>query len=94
MAEKIETKEKKAPKEKKVGEVLHYFGKIGVAALKVKAEIKVGDTLHIKGHTTDFEQVVDSMQMEHLSVPEAKKGDDIGIKVKDHVREGDEVFLK
>lgn len=81
-------------KEKKVGEIAHYFGKIGVAALKVKAEIKVGDTLHIKGHTTDFEQVVDSMQMEHQSVQNAKKGDDIGIKVKDHVREGDEVFIK
>jgi len=94
MAEKIETKEKKAPKEKKVGEVLHHFGKIGVAALKVKAEIKVGDTLHIKGHTTDFEQMVDSMQIEHDSVQKVKKGDDVGIKVKDHVREGDEVFLK
>jgi len=81
-------------KEKKVGEIAHYFGKIMVAAIKVKAEIKVGDTLHIKGHTTDFEQVVDSMQIEHESIPKAKKGDDIGIKVKDHVREGDEVFLK
>jgi len=81
-------------KEKKVGEIAHYFGKIGVAALKVKAEIKVGDTLHIKGHTTDFEQVVDSMQMEHQNIQNAKKGDDIGIKVKDHVREGDEVFIK
>ena len=88
MAEKIETEEKK------VGEIAHYFGKIGVAAVKIKSELKVGDTIHIKGHTTDFEQVVDSMQIEHLSVPEAKKGDDIGIKVKDHVREGDEVFLK
>jgi putative protease len=86
--------EEKAQKEKKVGEIAHYFGKIGVAAIKVKAEIKVGDTLHIKGHTTDFEQVVDSMQIEHESIPKAKKGDDIGIKVKDHVREGDEVFLK
>ena len=81
-------------KEKKVGEIAHYFGKIGVAALKLKAEIKVGDTLHIKGHTTDFEQVVDSMQMEHQNIQNAKKGDDIGIKVKDHVREGDEVFIK
>ena len=94
MAEKTETKEKKAPKEKKVGEIAHYFGKIMVAAIKVKAEIKVGDTLHIKGHTTDFEQVVDSIQIEHESIAKAKKGDDIGIKVKDHVREGDEVFLK
>ena len=86
--------EVKAKKEKKVGEIAHYFGKIMVAAINVKAEIIVGDTLHIKGHTTDFEQVVDSMQIEHESVPKAKKGDDIGIKVKDHVREGDEVFIK
>ena len=94
MAEKTETKEKKAPKEKKIGEVAHYFGKIMVAAIRMKSEMKVGDTIHIKGHTTDFEQMVDSIQIEHQSVPKAKKGDDIGIKVKDHVREGDEVFIK
>lgn len=84
----------KMPKEKKVGEVLHYFGKISVAAIKVKAPIKVGDVIHIKGHTTDFEQPVDSMQIEHVAVQAVKKGDDIGIKVKDHVREGDGVFIK
>ena len=83
-----------AEKEKKVGEVAHYFGKIGVAAIKIKGELKVGDTIHFKGHTTDFEQVVDSMQIEHQNVEKVKKGDDIGIKVKDHVREGDEVFIK
>ncbi|MCX5726894.1 MAG: translation elongation factor-like protein [Candidatus Saganbacteria bacterium] len=83
-----------AEKEKKIGEVAHYFGKIGVAAIKMKAAMKVGDTIHFKGHTTDFEQVVDSIQIEHESIQAAKKGDDIGIKVKDHVREGDEVFLK
>jgi putative protease len=94
MAEKIETKEKKAPKEKKIGVVAHYFGKIMVAAIKMKAGMNVGDIIHIKGHTTDFEQTVDSIQIEHESVQAVKKGDDIGIKVKDHVREGDEVFLK
>ena len=92
MAEKIETKEKKAPKEKKVGEVLHYFGKIGVAALKVKAEIKVGDTLHIKGHTTDLTQKADSIQIERKEIPSAKAGDDIGIKVTAHVRQDDKVY--
>ena len=81
-------------KEKKIGEIAHYFGKIGVAAIKMKSGLKVGEVIHIKGHTTDFEQVVDSMQIEHESVQSVKKGDDIGIKVKDHVREGDEVFLK
>lgn len=83
-----------AEKEKKIGVVAHYFGKIGVAAIKMKSAMNVGDTIHIKGHTTDFEQVVESIQIEHLSVPKVKKGDDIGIKVKDHVREGDEVFIK
>jgi translation elongation factor EF-1alpha len=81
-------------KEKKIGVVAHYFGKIGVAAIKMKSAMSVGDTIHIKGHTTDFEQVVDSIQIEHNSVQNVKKGDDIGIKVKDHVREGDEVFIK
>ena len=81
-------------KEKKVGEVAHYFSKISVAAIKMKGELKVGDTIHIKGHTTDFEQAVESMQIEHKSVQEVKKGDDMGMQVKDHVREGDEVFIK
>jgi len=89
-----EVKEKPAEKEKKVGEVAHYFGNISVAAIKMKGDLKVGDTIHIKGHTTDFEQVVESMQIEHESVQKVKKGDDMGIKVKDHVREGDEVFIK
>jgi translation elongation factor EF-1alpha len=94
MAEaKEKTKEKKI-KEKKIGVVEHYFGKIGVAAIKMKSTMSVGDTIHIKGHTTDFEQAVDSIQIEHESVQKVKKGDDIGIKVKDHVREGDEVFIK
>jgi len=80
--------------EKKIGEVSHYFGKISVAAIKLAGELKVGDTIHIKGHTTDFEQLVDSIQIEHQNIQKAKKGDDIGIKVKEHVREGDEVFVK
>ena len=80
--------------EKKIGEIAHYFSKIFVAAIKLSGELKVGDTIHIKGHTTDIEQAVDSIQIEHSSVPKAKKGDDVGIKVKDHVRVGDEVYLK
>ncbi len=90
---KVVVKEK-VVKEKKVGIVEHYFGKIGVAAIKIKGEMKVGDIIHIKGHTTDFDQTVDSMQIEHESVQKVKKGDDVGIKVKDHVREGDVVFIK
>jgi translation elongation factor EF-1alpha len=85
---------KAGPKEKKIGIVDHYFGKIMVAAIKMKAPLKVGDVIHIKGHTTDFEQAVASMQIDHKEILKAKKGDDIGMKVKDHVREGDIVYIK
>lgn len=79
--------------EVKIGEVTHYFGKISVAAIKLTdGGLKVGDTIHIKGHTSDFTQTVDSIQIEHNKVTEAKKGGSIGIKVSEHVREKDEVF--
>jgi putative protease len=79
--------------EEKIGEVIHYWGKIGVAGIKIMdGELKVGDTIHIKGHTSDFTQAVDSMQVENQSVEIARPGDDIGLKVKDHAREHDEVF--
>jgi translation elongation factor EF-1alpha len=79
--------------EKEVGKVTDYFAKINVAALEITGEgLQVGDTLHIKGHTTDLEQTVDSMQIEKNSVSVAKKGDRIGIKVKDRVRPHDTVF--
>lgn len=80
--------------EKKIGFVSHYFNHIQVAAIEITdGELKVGDTIHIKGHTTDLTQQVDSMQIEHASIQVAKKGDSIGTKVKDHVRQHDEVFL-
>jgi len=79
--------------EKEIGEVTHYFSKIGVAAIKINSEsLDIGDSIHIKGHTSDFQQGIDSMQVEHDKVQSAKKGDIIGIKVKDHVREGDKVY--
>ncbi|MFH1505375.1 MAG: hypothetical protein ABIE94_00080 [archaeon] len=76
-----------------VGKITHYFGHISVAVIQVTGKLKVGDTIHIKGATTDFTQKVDSMQIEHDKIQEAKKGDDIGMKVKDHVREHDIVYL-
>ncbi len=80
-------------KEVKIGEIAHYFGKISVAAIKLTdGDLKVGDTIHIKGHTSDFTQKVESIQIEHKVVPEAKKGADIGIKVSEHVREKDVVY--
>lgn len=79
--------------EKEIGRVEHYFGKIGVAAIKITADsLKLGDTIHIKGHTTDFTQTVDSMQIEKQSITTAKVGDAIGLKVKEHVRQNDVVY--
>jgi translation initiation factor IF-2 len=79
--------------EEKIGVVTHYFGKIGVAALKVtEGELKVGDIIRIKGHTSDFTQTVESMQVEHESVEVARKGDEVGLKTADYVREHDSVY--
>jgi translation elongation factor EF-1alpha len=73
--------------------VLDYFAKIGVLAFRVEEEgLKVGDTIHIKGHTTDLTEKVASMQIDLNPVEEAKVGDDVGIKVKDRVRKGDAVY--
>jgi translation elongation factor EF-Tu-like GTPase len=76
--------------EKKVGEVIKFFGKISVAAIRLsEGSLKVGDTIHIVGHTTDVTQTVDSMQIENKDVMEAGPGADIGIRVKYRVREND-----
>lgn len=78
--------------EEEVGKISDYFAKIGVAAIELTGSLSVGDTIHIKGHTTDFEQKIDSMQIEHQSVEKANPGDSIGIKVKDRVRGHDVVY--
>ncbi len=78
--------------EERVGVVKDYFARIGVAGIDVEGTLRVGDTIHIKGHTTDLEQPVDSMQIEHEQVQEAKAGDAIGIKVPDRCRDGDVVY--
>jgi putative protease len=79
--------------EKKVGVIIKFFGKISVAAIQLTDDgLTVGDTIHIKGHTTDFTQKVGSMQIENESVEKADRGADIGIKVGDRVRENDEVY--
>ena len=79
--------------EVKVGVVTHYFGNLNVAAIKLTdGELRVGDTIRVKGHTSDFQQKVESMQIEHQDVEVAEQGADIGIKVDEHAREHDEVF--
>ncbi len=76
-----------------IGQVTDYFGKVGVAAVQVTAGgLSVGDTIHIKGHTTDLTQSVDSMQVEHQAVQQAAVGQTVGIRVKDRVRRGDSVL--
>tara|TARA_Y100000310_G_scaffold339819_1_gene433703 strand:+ start:3047 stop:3343 length:297 start_codon:yes stop_codon:yes gene_type:complete len=83
---------KKAAKEKLIGKVSHYFDKIKVAAIKLKAPLKKGDTIRIEGGTTSLEQKVVSMQKDHKVVASAKPRDEIGIKVKKKVREDYRVF--
>jgi putative protease len=78
---------------KKIGIVSNYFAKISVAAVEITGgTISVGDTLHFYGHTTDFEFTVLSMQMEHKPITDAKKGDSVGIKIPERVRERDGVY--
>jgi len=81
-----------AEEKKLVGKVTHYFTNIGVAVVELEDALKVGDEISIEGATTNFTQKVESMQIEHENVEEAKKGDSVGMKVIDRVREGDQVF--
>jgi hypothetical protein len=79
--------------EVELGKVSHYFSKIGVAAIEITQDtLVVGDTIHVKGHTTDFTQKVDSMQVDGKSVPEATIGESVGIRVSGHAREHDQVY--
>ena len=76
----------------KVGDVDHYYTNIGVAVVDLVSTLKVGDRITVKGATTEFTQIVKSMQIMHDAVEEAAAGDSIGLKVNDRVRQGDEVF--
>ena len=77
-----------------VGHVSHFFTKINVAVIELGAPLAVGDTILIKGPTTDFEQVVGSMQIEHENIERAEAGQSIGLKVEQRVRERDIVYRK
>ncbi|MBL7051089.1 translation elongation factor-like protein [Candidatus Woesearchaeota archaeon] len=79
---------------KEIGKVMGFYSHISVAAIELTGDLAVGDTIVIKGHTTNLEQPIDSMQIEHDKVEKAKKGDQIGIKVKDKVRLHDIVYKK
>jgi putative protease len=78
--------------EKEIGHITHYYGNISVGIIELSDALKTGDNIHIKGHTSDFNQTVDSIQIEHNTVSEAKAGDVIGIKVIQKVHPSDKVF--
>lgn len=79
--------------EVKIGTVEDYFGKVGVIAFHVEdEEISLGDTIHVKGHTTDFQQVVDSIQIDKQPVERAGPGTNVGIKAKEKARKGDIIY--
>ena len=82
-----------APMEKKlVGKISHYFTKIGVGVVELSDELKVGDRISIEGATTNIQQTVDSMQIEHENVQSAGSGQSIGLKIVERTREGDLVY--
>ncbi|MBN1162519.1 U32 family peptidase C-terminal domain-containing protein [Patescibacteria group bacterium] len=77
----------------KVGDVTHFYSNIGVAIVKLMDALKVGDEVQFLGNTTDFEQTVSEMQYDHKDIESAEAGQEVGIKVSEKVREGDEVNL-
>lgn len=78
--------------EKLIGKISHYYGNINVGIVELSDELSIGDIIHIKGPATNFEQKVDSMQIDHNFVESAGTGKGVGIKVTEKVREGDEVY--
>jgi putative protease len=78
---------------KEIGVITHYFGKISVAVIKLSESLNIGDKIRIVGSTTDFEQLIDSMEINKKSIEQAEPGEEIAIKVKKRVREHDIVYL-
>ncbi|MGZ6299535.1 MAG: translation elongation factor-like protein [Candidatus Limnocylindria bacterium] len=75
-----------------IGTVTHYFSHLSVAAVSLTNALHVGDRIHIAGHTTNLEQTVDSMEVDHQKVDTAGPGDDVALAVADHVRDNDKVY--
>ncbi len=77
---------------KEIGKVTHYFGKAGAATIRLTDALKVGDKISVEGAHTNFEQVIESMQIGQQVLTEGKAGDEVGIKIKEKVREGDTIY--
>lgn len=82
------------PDSEAIGRVTHYYSHLSVAAVALDAPLRMGDRVHIKGHTTDLVQPIESMEVDHKKVERAGPGDDVALKVADHVREHDKLFLE
>lgn len=78
--------------EQLIGTITHYFPKPQVGVLKLEADVKLGDTVHLRGATTDFEQEIESMQVEHAAVETAAAGTEVAVKLNERVRAGDEAY--
>lgn len=78
--------------EKEIGKITHYYGNISVGIIELSDVLKTGETIHVKGHSEDFTQTVDSIEIEHKNVSDAKAGDVIGIKVSQKVHPHDKVY--
>lgn len=78
--------------EEEIGSITHFYDNLGVAIVNLNKPVHKGDKIHIKGKTTDLTQILDSMELDHKAIEEAKKGAEIGIKVQEKVREHDKVF--
>ena len=92
-AKKATAKSRGVSPAKVIGVVTHYFPHVEAAVIKLKKPLSVGDTVLIKGHTTDFEQKIESMQVDHVPIQKAKKGDEIGLMVSKRVREHDLILF-
>ena len=76
----------------KLGIITHYYTHLQVGIIKLDQDLNSGDKVLFKGHTTSFEQIINDMELDHKKVEVAKKGEEVGVKVSEKVREGDEVF--
>jgi len=86
---------KKSPKKLEgilVGAITHYFSHVQAAVIKLKGPLAIGETVKIKGHTTDLTQIITSMQIDRVDISSAKKGDEIGLQVSSRVRQNDKVY--
>ena len=89
MADKVD----KADNKDQIGKITHFYSKLGVGIIKLDKELEVGDTIQIKGHTSDFKQKVNEIQFDHKSIEKGEKGKEVGVKLSEKVRDGDIVFI-